>query len=169
MRLGRRPSSGVLLATLALGCATAGRSRPLSDTLPTGIPAAAERARWERIDGDYLAGTDHVRYALFVDPERPLLFRITQYRVTSAEASRRPGGDDGPETVIWNETPGQRVPLRCFAEERRRDGRALGVGVRSSWRDVRPETLEFRLQMGRALEIYSHVRAEGRGGPPARP
>ena len=153
------------IALLALGCAGSVRFRPLSATLPVGVPSAAQRATWERIDGDYDTEREHVRYSLFVDPERPLLFRITQFRVSL----RRPPGsrsrfEDGAETVVWNETPERRVPLRCFAEERP-EGAASSATV-PSWRNVSPETPEFQASMYRAIEIYGRVRREGRAGPP---
>lgn len=125
------------------------------------------RAEWQRIDGSYDAGAEHVRYALFVDPGRPLLFRITQYRVSRriTAGGERPRFEDGGETVIWNEAPGERVPLRCFAEDRRRHSWLAFARSRPSWRDVVPATEEFRAQMRRALEIYARVNAEGRAGP----
>jgi len=139
--------------------------RPLSQTLPRGLPSAAQRATWERIDGDYETATEHVRYSLFVDPERPLLFRITQYRVSLRRPmGSRPRFEDGTETVVWNELPDRRVPLRCYAEERL-DGKPPS-GAALMWRDVDPTTLEFRRSMNRAMEIYSHVRQDRRGGPP---
>ncbi|HEV7498890.1 MAG TPA: hypothetical protein VGQ33_02750 [Vicinamibacteria bacterium] len=149
---------------LALGCASSGGMRPLSQTLPNGLPSAAQRATWERIDGDYETSTAHVRYSLFVDPERPLLFRITQYRVSVRRPmGSRPRFEDGTETVVWNELPGLRVPLRCYAEARL-DGKPA-PGVPLSWRDVDPTTGEFKVSMNRAMEIYARVRVEGRGGP----
>jgi hypothetical protein len=157
--------SAVGVAILALSCASSRGRRPLSETLPFDLPSAAVRAAWERIDGDYETTTEHVRYALFVDPEQPLLFRITQYRVSrrkGAAGHSRP--DDGAETVIWNATPGQRGPLRCFAEEAAGSARPRREGA--TWRDVDPATDEFRAHMGRAIEIYNRVRREGRAGPP---
>ena len=106
-----------------------------------------------------------MRYALFVDPARPLLFRITQYRVSRRMTAGGARFEDAGETVIWNESPGERVPLRCFAEERRHSWLAES---RARWRDVVPATEEFRAQMRRALEIYARVNAEGRAGPVVR-
>jgi len=141
------------------------RFRALSATLPVGLPSAAQRATWERIDGDYETEREHVRYSLFVDPARPLLFRITQYRVSARRpAGSRPRFEDGAETVVWNETPERRVPLRCFAEERL-EGAASTSAV-PSWRSVNPATPEFQRSMIRALEIYERVHREGRAGPP---
>ena len=150
---------------LALGCASSSGLRPLSNTLPTGVPSANVRATWERIDGDYETATAHVRYSLFVDPERPLLFRITQYRVSVLRPlGSRPRLEDGTETVVWNAVPDRRVPLLCYAEERF-DGKP-SPGAPLSWRVVNPATVEFKASMNRAMEIYSRVRREGRGGPP---
>ena len=161
----RLASASAAIAVLALGCASATRFRPLSATLPVGLPSAAQRATWERIDGDYETEREHVRYSLFVDPERPLLFRITQYRVSARRpAGSRPRFEDGAETVVWNETPERRVPLRCFAEERLAG--AASTPAVPSWRSVSPATPEFQLSMYRALEIYGRVRREGRAGPP---
>jgi hypothetical protein len=140
--------------------------RPLSETLPLGLPSAALRASWERINGDYETATDHVRYSLFVDPQRPLLFRITQFRVSPRRPGwgSRPRFEDGAEMVVWNEAPGSHLALRCFAEERL--GRRESRGVQQSWRDVSPATPEFRASMYRAMEIYQQVHREGRAGPP---
>ena len=155
--------AGIVL--LALGCASSGGLRPLSNRLPNEVPSASVRATWERIDGDYETATEHVRYSLFVDPERPLLFRITQYRVSVRRPlGSRPRFEDGTETVVWNAVPDRRVPLHCYAEERL-DGKPSS-GAPFSWRDVNPTTLEFKVSMNRAMEIYSRVRREGRGGPP---
>jgi hypothetical protein len=140
--------------------------RPLSETLPIGLPSATLRASWERINGDYETATEHVRYSLFVDPQRPLLFRITQFRVSPRRPGprSRPRFEDGAETVVWNEAPGTHVALRCFAEEHL--GRTARRGVQQSWRDVSPLTPEFRASMYRAMEIYQQVHREGRAGPP---
>jgi hypothetical protein len=159
------PRSLVALSLVALSCASAHGLRPLSETLPAGLPTAKMRADWERIDGDYETATEHVRYALFVDPERPLLFRITQYRVSPRRGVSAPRGEDGPEMVIWNATPGQTGPLRCFAEVLAPPVRR---GTPPSWRDVDVSTEEFRANMSRALQIYGRVHHEGRAGPPVR-
>jgi hypothetical protein len=159
------------LAALAFGfvvvlaCASSRGGRPLSDTLPAGLPSAAVRADWERIEGDYETPTEHVRYALFVDPEMPLLFRITQYRVTARKpAGGRKGATDSAEIVIWNATPRLRVPLLCFTEEPAAGERPRGGPA--TWRDVDPATPEFRASMNRALQIYGRVQRAGKAGPP---
>jgi hypothetical protein len=79
-------------------------------------------------------------------------------------AGQRPRFEDGAETVVWNETPDKRVPLRCFAEDRV-EGTASAKG-RRSWRSVTPMTPEFIESMHRAIEIYLRVQREGRAGPP---
>jgi hypothetical protein len=153
---------------LALGCASSTAPLMLATTLPAALPGPAVLAAWERIDGTYDTPTEYVRYALFVDPERPALYRITQYRVSArgGAAAGGAGRDAGVETLIWNETPGRRGPLRCFTEERSRGWRTLWLLSRSSWRDVAPATPEFRGRMMRAIEIYNRVQSEGRSGPP---
>lgn len=161
----------IVLAIWIASCATAGWAPSLSDTLPVGIPTAPERARWERIDGDYDSGADHVRYALFVDPARPLLFRLTQYRVSTRNRARAGAAslDADREAVIWNATPGERAPLLCFiGGDRPPAGGGLARAAAFSWQDVDPASLEFRAHMRRALEIYMHVNAEGRAGPRLR-
>ena len=168
--MGARPMSwralAALIALAGAACASSAASMPLSLSLPLALPSPAARAEWERIDGDYDTGNEHVRYSLFVDPARPLLYRITQYRVSQwvvdGRGHRRLDGDG--ETLIWNETPGRRAPLRCFAGDggRQAAGRRLGPGA---WRDVLPDTVEYRLSMLRAIQIYGQVRGEGRAGP----
>ncbi len=157
-----------LLVALALGCASSGAPAALATTLPAAVPGSAILADWERIDGTYDTPTEHVRYALFVDPQRPALYRITQYRVSAraGAAAASAGRDVGVETLIWNETPGLRGPLRCFAEQRSRDWRTLWLVAHSSWRDVAPATPEYLGNMIRAIEIYNRVQREGHAGPP---
>ena len=154
-----------MFGVFTLACASSRGARPLSDTLPVGLPSATVRADWERIDGEYETPTEHVRYALFVDPEMPLLFRSTQYRVTVRKpAPARGRAEEGAETVIWNATPRQRVPLRCFTAEP--VARERPRGDPAAWRDVDPGTPEFRANMNRALEIYGRVQKAGKAGPP---
>jgi hypothetical protein len=162
----RKASLAVLaFGFVTLACASARGARPLSDTLPAGLPSAAVRADWERIDGDYETPTEHVRYALFVDPEMPLLFRITQYRVTLRKPAAGPKrAEDSGEIVIWNATPRLRVPLLCFTEEPAARERPRGAAA--TWRDVDPATPEFRESMNRALQIYDRVQRAGKAGPP---
>ena len=155
----RRAAIACVLLVLP-ACFTSGGA--LATTLPAGLPSSAVLADWERIEGAFETPAERVQYALFVDPERPALYRITQYRVTA-----RGGGLPAAETVIWNETPGRRVPLRCFAEVRTRSWHTLWLVPRSAWRDVPPATTEFRTSMLRAIQIYHRVDAEGRSGPPA--
>jgi len=156
----------VVAAGAVLACASAHGLRPLSDSLPAGIPTAADRAGWQRIAGDYETDSEHVRYALFVDPARPLLFRVTQYRVTPrVSAPRRAAAVGGVETVIWNAAPGTRAPLRCFAEQRPAAPSGAGGPPLATWRDVSPATAEFVDSMRRAIEIYARVHSEGRAGP----
>jgi hypothetical protein len=154
----------VALAGLACASAPTQVTPPLSRRLPDALPSPAVVAQWERIDGEYETVAEHVRYSLFVDPVRPLLYTITQYRVSLREQ----GGERlgyAWETVIWNERPGERIPLRCFTEDRRRSWRRLWITPSSSWRDVSPDTQEFRNHMKRALEIYIRVHNAGRAGP----
>ena len=162
--MGKRFAAASFL--LAVGCVSSGGLRPLSETLPSEIPSAAARAGWERIDGDYDTPSEHVRYSLFVDPERPGLFRITQYRVSRRPpgAGKRPRFEDAAEIVVWNEVPEHRVPLRCFAEEPAPP--TTSRASRATWRQVSPATPEFLASMHRAMEIYTRVRREGRAGPP---
>jgi hypothetical protein len=151
-----------------LACATGGGLHPLTVALPTSLPPAAVRAGWERIAGDYETPSEHVRYALFVDPGQPFLFRITQYRVspwgTGPDGRRRL--EEGAETVIWNQTPGTRSPLLCFAQDPPGRAATTSPPASASWRDVSPSTFEFRDSMRRAIEIYAIVHREGRAGPP---
>src|SRR4051812_1290471 len=149
----------VVACGAALACASTHGLRPLSDSLPAGIPNAADRAGWERIAGDYDTASEHVRYALFVDPALPLLFRITQYRVTPRGPAGRPGGGaaEGSEMVVWNATPGLRGPLRCFTEGSRSKEPRTAQHTPLSWRDVSPTTAEFVDSMHRAMEIYARV------------
>ena len=159
---------GVSALVLALACASSQGLRPLTDSLPAGIPAASVRAGWERIAGDYDTASDHVRYALFVDPAQPLLFLITQYRVTSRDGPSGHGRrEEGAETVIWNQSPGSRAPLRCFAKEHPGTEGVATSPPSGSWRDVSPATEEYRGSMSRAIEIYGRVHREGRAGPPS--
>jgi hypothetical protein len=141
------------LAVAALFSLGAAPGADLSARLPEGVPAASILSGWERIDGRFEQGSDDVLFHLYVDPERPLIYRITHYRVRALEAADTGGRTSEPEILIWNDRPGIRVPLRCF----RRMWQPAQAGDEPAWTWVAlpPETADYRRQMFRAIQIYN--------------
>src|SRR5206468_486045 len=73
----------------------------LAADLPGALPTSQTLRGWETIGGRISGSEEDVVYRLYVDPQRPLLYRITQYRVTPRPAAQ--GGPATPiEMVIWN-------------------------------------------------------------------
>jgi hypothetical protein len=117
----------------------------LTEGFPQGLPSEETLARWEQIWGE--GGSDELKvvYRFYIDPARPALYRITQYRVTRSQADSAPVSDT--EKLIWNAEPGSRAPLQCF-ERVRTPGQAW------QWRRLEPDSHRYRIEMSTAMAIY---------------
>ncbi|HEX6739621.1 MAG TPA: hypothetical protein VF310_15180, partial [Vicinamibacteria bacterium] len=135
---GRRRFSDLqsLMLALALAFLAAAPSptpralRPLSQQLPARLPDPAVLARWELIQGQADSNGSPVSYRFYVDPARPAIYRLTQYRLAMET-----------EKLLWNAAPGARV-LECY--ELLADG----------WHRLEPGTERYRLEMATAIRVY---------------
>jgi hypothetical protein len=162
MRLSRRACAAAAAAALvAAGVATLAADS-LASRLPAEVPSSSVLATWGKDEGSYLKQGAEVRYALYVEPERLGLYRLTHYRVAAT--------DDGGhrtlnEIVIWNAHPGSGERLHCFRRESYRPWWTLWLWRRWTWRAVPPGGPEYKAEMQRAIEIYfKHREAEREAG-----
>jgi hypothetical protein len=66
-------------------------------------------AGFQVFEGELVSPRLKAGYRFYVDPARAALFTVMRYRL------RNSGPVESPtEKFVWNEKPGQRVPLRCF-------------------------------------------------------
>ena len=111
------------LACLAL---LAGPWSPAADFAAPPPHPIAGFAGFEMFGGELVSPRLRAGYLFYVDPARGALFTVMRYRL------RRSGREGLPtEKFVWNERPGQRVPLRCFEWVEARGGgawRELGAG-----------------------------------------
>jgi hypothetical protein len=125
-----------LMVAVALSFAAAGPATeaspftPLTLRLPAEVPGPEVLARWELIQGRNEGAGLHATYRFYIDPARPALYTVTQYRVPSET-----------EKVLWNAGPRGRS-LECYE--------LLPEG----WRRLEPTSERYRLEMGTAIRIY---------------
>lgn len=143
----------LLAAALLAGCATAGSQR-LAEKMPAELPDTATIARWEKFAGQADIGADKVVYELYVNPQRPALYEITRYRLTTSTTGRdgRTRRHEETEKVLWNSAPGTREPLRCFEWIARRTLWLAGSG---EWRRMEPGSPAYNSAMGNAIRVYA--------------
>ena len=112
----------VWLATLALLVGPGAGSADFAAPLPHPIVGFAA---FEIFEGELASPRLKAGYRFYVDPARGALFTVMRYRL------RRSGGGESPtEKLVWNERPGQPVPLRCFEWVEAKAGGA--------WRELDP-------------------------------
>jgi hypothetical protein len=91
-------------------------------------------AAYEVFAGELSSPRLNAGYRFYVDPAHGALFKVMRYRL------RAPSGGPAPtEKFVWNERPGQRVPLRCFERVE-----AAGGEV---WRELDPAEAAFGREM----------------------
>jgi hypothetical protein len=145
-----------LLALAVASCATTGG---LSHHLPRGTPPAGTLAGWERADGEAQEGDQRILYQLYVNPQRPGLYEVTRFRVDRvAQQGDRTRRVETTEKLVWNARPGTRAPLVCYERVGRRSWRTLWFR-RWSWRQLVPDTDEYRAAMFTAIRVYNLHRA----------
>ena len=139
-------------AAAAISIALAGTFATLTPELPRGLPDARILGRWERVEGEGERDGLRAAYRLYVDPSRPGLYRITQYRVASGAA----GGPAVPETekLLWNGDPDRRAPLRCWERVKTRSWNTLWLWKAWRWRPLEPGSPRYRHEMTTAVRVY---------------
>ena len=105
-------------------------SPALAYRLPEHLPSPQVLATWELIQGQAQSNGSRTSYRFYVDPARPALYRITQYRQHLET-----------EKLLWNAEPGVGI-LECYE--------LLPEG----WRRLEPGTDRYRMEMATAIRIY---------------
>jgi hypothetical protein len=100
-------------------------------------------AAYEVFAGELSSSRLNAGYRFYVDPARGALFTVMRYRLRAA-----PGEVPPSEKFVWNEQPGQRVPLRCFERVEASGG--------DTWRELDPLGAAF----GREMAILALVLVE---------
>jgi hypothetical protein len=119
---------------------------------PVEVPAVAA---WERIDGRVERTDGELRYALYVDPRFPALYRLTHYQVFEGPPGPETRRESRVEALLWNPTPGERRPLLCYRWRAARKADADGPAREAGWRALESGSDEYKEEILRALEVYS--------------
>ena len=91
-------------------------------------------AAFEMFGGELVSPRMKAGYRFYVDPARGALFTVMRYRVRTSGPLGWP-----TEKFVWNERPGQRVPLRCFEW--------VESAVGGAWREIAPGGPDYEGEM----------------------
>lgn len=91
-------------------------------------------ATFQMFAGELASPRLNAGYRFYVDPARAALFTVMRYRVRN-----RGSGDAPTEKFVWNERPGQGVPLRCFEWIEASSGGA--------WQEMDPRSVAYSSEM----------------------
>lgn len=135
-----RKATAVSFAAAAIGVASA-----FAPALPEGLPSPATLAGWEKVEGEVETADSTVSYRFYVNPRRPGLYELTQYRMTRIVHGAGVARERRPETekVLWNAQPDQKQPLVCYEM---RDG---------AWRRLEHGSAAYVAEMRTAIYVYS--------------
>ena len=139
-------------ATLAL--VLAGAAAPLASRLPRSLPDARTVDGWERVEGEGEQDGLRAAYRLYVDPSRPGIYRITQYRVAPVAGAAGAAAVPETEKLLWNADPDRRVPLRCWERVKTRSWKTLWLWKAWRWRPLEPGSPRYRQEMTTAVRVY---------------
>lgn len=97
-------------------------------------------ATFQVLAGELASPRLNAGYRFYVDPARGALFTVMRYRV------RNPGSGDAPtEKLVWNERPGQRLPLRCFEWVEASSG--------GTWQELDPRSVAYSSEMRTLVRV----------------
>lgn len=132
-------------------------------TFPAEVPSIAA---WERIDGRVERTDGELRYSLYVDPRYPGLYRLTHYQVYDGPPGPEARRETTVEALLWNATPGERQPLRCYHWQAARGASAVDPAREAGWRALDSGSDEYQREVLRSLQVYSVHRTLRLGLPP---
>ena len=124
-----------LLAPLALSAA----EPRLAFTFPVGVPDGSGLG-WEKITGEVRSATESLVYTFFVNPARPAIYELAQYRLVRLDGPRR---TPLTEKLIWNKYPTGGLGPLCFELE-----------SSGQWRTLERGSAEYRTEMGVTMHVY---------------
>ena len=147
-----RPRGLAFLALLLVSTAS-----PADFQAPPPLPVSGI-ADWEVFAGELASPRLKAGYRFYVDPRRGALFTVMRYRLRA-----EPGTPAPTEKFVWNQRPGDRIPLRCFEWIE-----ATGAG---SWRELGAGSPAYRQEMQTLLLVLSEQNRHARvpGGPESGP
>jgi len=122
------------LAFLAILTLLAQAGRAASDFTASPPQSIAGFGSFQVLGGELFSPRLKAGYRFYVDPARAALFTVMRYRLRSGGST-----DSQTEKFVWNERPGQRVPLRCFEWVEATSG-----GV---WTEMHPGSPEYAGEM----------------------
>ena len=139
----------VVLAALA-GAPTLGQDSALFAAV---LPEAVVDVRgWETITGEFETPVARGAYVFHVNPRLQAIYQVMRYRVELLSPQTRLQRQRGTaERVAFIRKPGTREPMRCWELN--------PVGASSPWRELRPATDEYKLEMGLLMRVISVHRA----------
>lgn len=137
------------LAPLAVFLLVAGSPAAAADfAAPPPYPIAGFAA-YEVFQGEIASPRLKAGYRFFVDPARGAMFTVMRYRL------RATSGESAPtEKLVWNERPGQRVPLRCFEWAETAEGGA--------WRELGAVDAAYEREMSTLRLVLSEQNRDYR-------
>ena len=149
---------GPLIVSLLLLGAVGAQSQDgpvvFAPALPAGV---ADVTGWEIVTGEFETTRARGAYRFYVNPKLQGIYQLMRYRIQLlAPASALESTRSSAERVVFVRQPGSRQPLLCWERE--------PTGTVPTWREIRPGTDEYQLEMGmviRVLEVHraSRVRA----------
>ena len=139
MRAPRRSGFAIALCALLLPLTLSAAEPRLSATFPAGVPDAA-RLGWEKITGEVDTATESLVYTFFVNPARPAIYELAQYRFVRVDGLSR---TRFTEMLVWNKYPTGGKGPHCFELE--------GSG---QWRALERGSDEYRSEMGMTMHVY---------------
>jgi hypothetical protein len=147
----------LLLAMAALTGAPAPAQEVVA--FATALPAAVVDVRgWETITGEFETDEARGAYRFHVNPRLQAIYQVMRYRVelltpqTRLQRQRR-----SAERVVFIRQPGAPEPMRCWELN--------PVGHALAWRELRPSSDEYKLEMALLMQVISVHRAARMGEP----
>ncbi|HKC13997.1 MAG TPA: hypothetical protein VKI41_18380 [Vicinamibacteria bacterium] len=116
---------------------------------------------WEVVEGRFENARAAGAYRFFVSPRRQALYQLMRYRVTfRAPVSEEERQNRPTEKLVWNQHPGERVPLLCWERVVPTDS------APAYWRELSPGSAEYVWEMRVLIQVLSlHQTARTAEGP----
>jgi hypothetical protein len=139
LSLSRRSALAIALSALPAPLTLFAAEPRLSATPPFGVPDGVQLG-WEKITGEVDTATESLVYSLFVNPARPAIYELAQYRFVRLEGQTR---TRLTEKFVWNKYPSGGKGPQCFALE-----------TSGQWRMLERGSDEYRSEMGMTMHVY---------------
>jgi hypothetical protein len=137
------------------------RGNSLADFTSPAPEGVDNVSAWEVVEGRFENAHAAGAYRFYVSPARQALYQLMRYRVTfRAPVTEEEKQNRSTEKLVWNQHPGERVPLLCWER----------VGATDSapayWRELSPGSPEYVWEMRVLIQVLSlHQTARRAEGP----